>query len=109
MGKVLEKIIARQLGYMVGKLGLVPKTQFGGQEGSSSVDPILEYVEDVQAAHNHGLVTSMLTFDISGFFDNVNHSILLKTMRELGLPLPVVKWTATFLSERQAAICLDGI
>lgn len=30
-------------------------------------------------------------------------------MREKRIPLPIVKWTASFLSEREAAVCLDGI
>ncbi|GBE87430.1 hypothetical protein SCP_1101060 [Sparassis crispa] len=30
-------------------------------------------------------------------------------MREKGIPLQLVRWTASFLAKRQAAICLDGI
>jgi ribonuclease HI len=30
-------------------------------------------------------------------------------MRRLGIPLPLVQWTATFCAERQVAVCLDGV
>ncbi|KAI0924117.1 hypothetical protein AcV5_010539 [Taiwanofungus camphoratus] len=76
---------------------------------SVSDDAILTFVNDVEAAHNHGKVTSALTFDIKGFFDFVNHKRLLTVMREKGIPIQLVRWTASFLTDRQAAICLDGI
>lgn len=72
--KVLEDIIARRIGFMVGKGDLVPLTQFGGHPSSSTNDALLTHIEDIQAARNDGKVTSILTFDISGFFDNVNHA-----------------------------------
>ncbi|KAF5377839.1 hypothetical protein D9615_006682 [Tricholomella constricta] len=109
LGKVLEGIIARRLAYMVGREDLVPPNQFGGRPNSSTNDALLTHVEDIQAAHNHKKVTSVLTFDISGYFDNVNHDRLLRELRRKGIPLPLVKWVAAFLRDREASICLDGL
>jgi ribonuclease HI len=108
LGKVLEKVQATRLSYLVETERLVPETQFGGRPGSSTVDAMMSYVEDVEAARNHKLVTSVLTFDISGFFDNVNHNRLLRVLREKRIPLPLIRWVASFLTDRQAAVCLDG-
>ncbi|KAI0949613.1 hypothetical protein AcW1_010370 [Taiwanofungus camphoratus] len=109
LGKVLERIVATRLAYLVTIHNLVPANQFGGRPSSSTDDTILTFVNDVKAAHNHGKVTSALTFDIKGFFDFVNHKRLLTVMREKGIPIQLVHWTASFLTDRQAAICLDGI
>jgi len=79
-----------------------------GQLECSTVDAALTFTHDVEAAHNHGLVTTSLTIDIKGFFDYVNHNKLSTIMRRKRIPLPMVKWVNLFLSNREAAICLDG-
>ncbi|KAG5641290.1 hypothetical protein DXG03_005567 [Asterophora parasitica] len=66
---------------MVGKEDLVLPNQFGGRPSSTN-DALLTHLKDIQAAHNHGKVTAVLIFDISGYFDNVNHARL----RRKGIP-----------------------
>lgn len=109
LGKVLEKVIAKRLTFLAGRLDLVPSNQFGGRSNSSTTDALLTFVNDVHAAWNHDKVTSALTFDIKGYLNFVNHSKLLSALRSKGIPLQIVKWTASFLSNRVAAICIDGI
>ena len=108
LGKVLERIVARRLTFLAGELNLVPPTQFGGRSNSSTDDAILTFITDVQTAWSTGKVTSALTFDIKGYFDFVNHGRLLSELRRKNLPLEYIKWTASFLSNREAAICIDG-
>src|SRR5258708_22810323 len=62
---------------------------------------------DIEAAWNQKKVVSMLTFDITGFFDSIPHSHLLNTLRTHHIPLPIVRWTHNFLQERKATIHLD--
>jgi retron-type reverse transcriptase len=109
LGKVLESVQASRLAYYTAKYLLVPSSQFGGRPGSSTVDAALSFVHDIEAARNHGLVTLCITFDIKGYFDFVNHTRLLRILCDKHLPLPMIKWVKSFLSERQAAICLDGV
>ncbi|KAF7373478.1 Reverse transcriptase from mobile element jockey protein [Mycena sanguinolenta] len=108
LGKDLEKIVARRLDYLAGRYNLIPPNQFGGRSNSSTMDALLTFTNDVQAAWNHGKVTTALTFDIKGYFDFVNHERLLCELRRKRIPLQYVKWTAAFLSDRQAAVCIDG-
>ena len=108
LGKAIERIVARRMAYLALSHKLLPADQFGGIPGRSAEDAALAAVHDIEAAHNVGLVTSALTFDITGFFDFVSHPLLLSTMREMHLPLPLIKWTASFLSDRLSSICLDG-
>ena len=71
-------------------------------------DAIITFITDVQVAWNAGKVTSALTFDIKGYFDFVNHNRLLHELRRKHLPLEYIKWTESFLSDREVAICIDG-
>jgi Reverse transcriptase (RNA-dependent DNA polymerase) len=108
IGKVLECIQARRLSYIVLAAGLIPTTQFGGLSGRSTKDAILMAVNDVKAVWNHKLMASTLTFDIVGYFDFIRHDSLLAMKREKRLPLPLVKWMKSFLSNRKAVLSLDG-
>jgi hypothetical protein len=108
LGKVLERIIAKRLTFIAGKYDLVPPNQFGGRSNSSTNDAILTFINDIQAAWSHGKVTTALTFDIKGYFDFVNHNRLLHELRRKRIPVKYVFWVASFLSQREAAICVDG-
>src|SRR5260221_14795723 len=59
-------------------------------------------------AWNHKCKASILTFDITGFFDTIPHSHLLDMLCSQHLPLPIVQWVHTFLQDRWMTICLDG-
>jgi hypothetical protein len=108
-GKVLERIQARRLAYLAAKFSLTPYNQFGGSVGKSTTDAALCFVHDCEVASRKGLVTSALAFDITGFFDFVNHAKLLCVLREKQIPTSIIQWVSCFLSERQTAMCLDGI
>jgi hypothetical protein len=108
IGKVIEKIMADRLTYFLNKHTLTPFSQFRAHKGSSTTDAALMFTHDIQTTRNKGLVTLALTIDIKGYFDFVHHKKLLTKMRQANLPLPMVKWMVSFLSEHQAAICPDG-
>ena len=108
LSKVLERIIAKQLTFLAGKYDLVPTNQFGGRSNSSTSDTMLTFTSDIQTAWNHGKVTTALTFDIKGYFDFINHKCLLYELRRKRIPIKYVCWVSSFLSHREAAICLDG-
>ena len=109
LGKLLEKIVAKRLSYMVGRHELILGTQFGRWSNSSTIDAAMTFVYDIHTVWNQNMVTSVLTFDIKGFFDFVNHQRLLSEMQKRYIPLEYLKWTANFLDKCEAAICVDGI
>ena len=69
---------------------------------------MLTFTSDIQTAWNHGKVTTALTFDIKGYFDFINHKCLLYELRRKRIPIEYVCWVSSFLSHKEAAICLDG-
>ena len=54
------------------------------------------------------MCTTMLTFDITGFFDTIPHSYLIESLHKCNIPIPIVKWVHSFIQDHQATICLDG-
>src|SRR5260221_2318641 len=108
LGKVLERVQAHRLSYIAAKHNLFPSSQFGGIPGRSAEDALLCTVHDIETAWNHKCKASILTFDITGFFNTIPHSHLIDTLCAYHLPLLITQWVHSFLQDRKAAICLDG-
>jgi len=104
LGKLVEKVVAKRLSYECSRLGLIPANQFGGVASASCPDAGLVVTHDVQEALNRGLCPSLLTLDVKGFFDSINHNHLGWTLHTMGFSEPIVRWVLSFLSDRHAAI-----
>jgi hypothetical protein len=107
--KVIKRAVAMCLAHFIGAHHLVSEHQLGSRPVSYAVYRIMSYLHDVDAARKPNLDMSMLTFHISGFHNNVSHNQLLQEMRSLRLPLLLVRWTWSFCSDSQGAICLDSV
>ena len=64
-------------------------------------------MHNIEAAWNHDQAVSLLTFDITGFFNTIPHSYLLDTLWKSHIPTPIIRWVSSFLQGHCAAICLD--
>jgi hypothetical protein len=53
-------------------------------------------------------VASLLLLDVSGAFDNVSHRRLLHNLRKRRVDGKIVRWMASFLSDRSTRIVIDG-
>jgi ribonuclease HI len=108
LGKLLEKIVARLIYRDMDKHSLVPTTQFGGRNASSTLDAGLTLLHDIQSAHQAGLYTGLLLFDIQGFFDNINHDRLVQIIMDLGFAPEIVNWCRSFLTGRTVRLRFNG-
>jgi hypothetical protein len=108
LGKLLEKVIAKLIYSDMTKHTLVPTTQFGGRNASSTLDAGLTLLHDVQAAHQMGLKAGILLFDIQGFFNNINHDRLVATFENLGFAPELVRWCRSFLKDRTVRLRFNG-
>ncbi|KAF8760889.1 Reverse transcriptase (RNA-dependent DNA polymerase) [Rhizoctonia solani] len=102
LSKCLEKIIAARILFKVGKHNLLPYTQFGGRDNLSCVNAGLSLSHDIHAAWAQGKFASLLTLDISGYFNNVNHARLSFTLRRLGFSDCMCNWLTSYFSDRTA-------
>jgi hypothetical protein len=108
LGKLLEKVVAKLIYRDMSKHALVPTTQFGGRNASSTLDAGLTLLHDIQAAHQAGLRSGILLFDIQGFFDNINHERLIQTFSDLGFAPELVMWCRSFLKDRTVRLKFNG-
>lgn len=108
LGKTLEKIMARRLGYMAERYNLLHKDQFGGRRQRNAVDAAMALAHEVDMAKKPKRMVSALFMDVKGAFDNVSKTRLLGTLSGMGLPQAVINWTNDFLSERKSGMAFDG-
>jgi retron-type reverse transcriptase len=81
------------------KYALILTTQFGGRNASSTLEAGLTLFHDIQSAHQAGLKTGILLFDIQGFFDNINHKCLIQMFTDLSFAPELVRWCRSFLKD----------
>ena len=83
-------------------------SQFNGISGHSAQDAVLSIVHDVKATWNHNRTPTLLTFDITGYFNFIPHHYLIDTLRRFHILLQTTKWVYSFVKDREASICLNG-
>ncbi|QRW06896.1 Reverse transcriptase from mobile element jockey protein [Ceratobasidium sp. AG-Ba] len=108
LSKCLEKIVTSRLLFDVGSHSLVPYSQFGSRDNSSCTDAGLAMVHDIQSFWQNSEKVSLLTLDIKGYFNNINHSLLIYILSRLGFSSPIVNWLRSFFSDRTVQIRIDS-
>jgi len=109
IGKVVETITARRLAAAAEAAGVLPETQMGNRTNRSTehvLDLITSQVRTVWESKKH--VASLLSLDIAGAFDTVNHVRLLHVVRQKGAPLWLLRWLSSFLTDRTTSLLFDG-
>jgi ribonuclease HI len=107
IAKALESVLASRISYLVEEHNLLPVTHIGGRRGRSCEHALHLLMEQVHVAWRDGnRVASLLTLDVKGAFNNVNHERLLHNLRKRHIPEDIVRWMASFLSDRKTIISL---
>ena len=107
-GKLLEKIIARCILSDAHTYDILPNSQFGSRDYHCATDAALCLVHHAQAAVKCHFVASVILFDISGFFDNINIERITQIFRNLGFAPNLCTWVQSFLSDRQVRLSFNG-
>ena len=108
LGKGLERLVARRLAWVAITEGVLHPQHFGALPGRSATDLAAAVVHDIEEAWARRKVATMLTLDVRGAFDAVLPGRLVQRLRQQGWPGTVVRWVASFLTQRSAALRLDG-
>ena len=108
MGKAIEALTASRIRELAEDNGWLPKEQMGGRAGRSTETALELLTTQVRTAWDCKKVATLLSMDISGAFDTVNHIRLLDTLRSKGLPGWAVRWVRSFLSDRTSTLVING-
>lgn len=90
------------------KYRIVSSLHFGAIAGRPAVDATAILTNDVQKTFNKKYILTALAFNIKEAFDRVTEKRLIQRLYKQNILLPLIPWVSTFLSDRCAAIRLDG-
>lgn len=102
--KIFDELVTVQLSSFLETNNLLSPFQSGFRRGFSTQSALLRITEDIRFAVETGLVTDLLLFDFRKAFDSIDHSVLLKRMRQLNFSDDVIRWFHSYLSGRSQSI-----
>ncbi|QRW18672.1 Reverse transcriptase (RNA-dependent DNA polymerase) [Rhizoctonia solani] len=108
LSKLLEKVITTRITFEAGKHSLIPHSQFGGKDITSCTDAGLCMIHDIKTHWKSNHRVSLITLDVSGYFNNVDHRRLIYTLDRMGYPNQICNWLRSYLSHRTAQFRVDG-
>ena len=108
IGKVIEKVVAKQLSQYCEDNSKLHPGQMGGQKERSAIDAVATLVHTVQEHWEEKKLAAALFMDVKGAFDHVSKGQLLTRMVELGIDGDLVNWTGSFLTDRRVQLVIDG-
>jgi len=82
--------------------------QFGFRADHSTVHPLTLVLNHISKALDSKKHSIAIFCDLSKAFDCVNHSLLLKKLKSLGVGGRAVEWFASYLSNRQQLVSVDN-
>jgi len=109
---VISKLLERTAAYLISdhlerSRGL-HEAQFGCRKRRSCVDAVAILMNRTQKAWAARRVAGALFMDVKSAFNNVNKTFLGKRMEKLGVKADLIRWTMSFMSDRQVKLILDG-
>ncbi|KAB5587943.1 Reverse transcriptase from mobile element jockey protein [Ceratobasidium theobromae] len=107
LSKLFEKVMAARITALSGLHEHIPPEQFGGKDMTSCMDAGLSLVHDIEHAWAGRKQASVTLLDISGYFNNIDHGLLVKCMRKMGYPTRVLGWLTSYLSDRSASFRIN--
>jgi len=108
LSKVLERIMASRLTFMLESNHCLPNEHHGFRPKRSTIDAFEALLSDVREAWAAKKKVSALFVDFKGAFDRVPHVSILTKLRSLNVPEYMTDWVEAFLHNRSARIRVDG-
>jgi len=80
--------------------------QFGFRAGHSTVHPLTLLIDNITKALEDKKHSIAIFCDLSKAFDCVNHKLLLKKLKGVGLGVGAVEWFRSYLADRKQTVCI---
>jgi ribonuclease HI len=111
IAKVMERMVANRLYHLAETNGWIHPSQAGFRKGRSCEDHITRTVQRIGDGFNAKPMqrSVMVLLDFSKAYDTVWRERLLLALAEKGVPLPIIRWLRSFLSNRQARVRFNGV
>ena len=108
VSKVLERIVYKQMHNYLEHNNLIYAFQ-SGFRSAHSTDTALTFLADkLRANMDNGLYTGMVLIDLQKAFDTVDHTILTKKLKAIGVDDHAGAWFKSYLAGRNQVVKVNG-
>jgi hypothetical protein len=106
--KILEKVVGNRLTSYLENNELLSPSQFGFRKGRSTMHPLVHFMNTVSTALNKKHHSIAIFCDLRKAFDTVDHEILLKKLKKMGVGGVELEWFRNYLCDRKQFVFIDG-
>ena len=103
-GKILEKIIHAQLSHYLESNYFLTPDQHGFRKSHSTIHSIAQLTGFINSKLDSGLPVLAAFIDFRKAFDCVQHPVLIRKLRELGLGEPAIDWISNYLADQKQRV-----
>ena len=108
ISKVLEKVVLQQVDGYIKDNNLLFEHQSGFRSSYSTETCLIHLMDWIKSEGDKGNYTGMVLLDLQKAFDTVNHTILLKKLKAIGLNKTSVAWFEAYLTDRTQLADVSG-
>ena len=108
VGKLLEKLIRKEMMTYIQKNNVLSKDQHGFCKDRSCLTNLLEALDDITSMVDEGLQVDEIFLDFKKAFDKVSHERLLYKLHHAGIRGSVLAWVTSFLKMRKQRVKVNG-
>ena len=99
VSKIMERAVHLQLSTYLEHNKLISSCQFGFRLGKSTSTALLNFTDHILSNMDNGKVTGAIFLDLKAF-DTVNHEILMRKLKNLGVSGKSLSWFNSYLTGR---------
>ena len=108
ISKIFEKCIHDQLQMYLTNFDIIYKLQ-SGFRSDFSTDTCLSYLQNtILKGFERGEYTGMILIDLQKAFDTIDHKILLKKLKYIGVSNGATNWIESYLTNRSTFVEIEG-
>ncbi|GBM90624.1 Putative protein in type-1 retrotransposable element R1DM [Araneus ventricosus] len=104
IGKVLEKLLTQRLNFHLEKNNRLSNLQYGFREGRSTEMAITKLLDTIRKGKANGDHVLVLSIDIKGAFDNIQHSAIASYLDNSKCPANIVNIFKNLLQNRKVIL-----
>jgi hypothetical protein len=105
--KIFERVIADQFLEHLHNISFLSSTQSGFRKHHSTATCLIKLTNDILLNYDQGLVTGILSLDLSKAFDTIDHSLLLTKIAETGVHSSLLTLFENYLTGRRQFVVIN--
>ena len=107
--KIIERAVHLQLSTYLEQNKLISSCQFGFCLGKSTT-ALINFTDHIVSKMDDGKVTGVIFLDLKKAFDTVNHELLIRKLKNLGVSGKSLAWFNSYLiGQTQQTVCGDAV